>query len=307
MTELLSPAFSDRLQALAKDRAAEYRGATPFPNIFLDDFLPAEIAEAALRDFPQPQQLNWREFANPREAKLGFGTAEEMPPSIREILYFFNSRPALRFLEELTGIQGLIPDPYFFGGGLHQIKSGGFLEIHADFNRHPKLKLDRRINLLLYLNQDWPEEYGGHLELWNLEMTEPVRKILPLFNRCAIFNTTSTSYHGHPVPLACPPERTRKSLALYYYTNGRPEEEIRDVHDTLFQHRPGVIFPDDPVPAPAPEVPPEPAPQPVEAAPQPTPLPEPQPESQTKPRPDSQVRSRVAPLARFKNWVFRTR
>ncbi len=247
MTELLSPDFTAHLQALAQEKAGEYRNNTPFPNIFLDDFLPGPVAQAALREFPQPQQLAWREFSNPREAKLGFGAAEEMPDPIREILYFFNSRPALQFLEELTGIQGLIPDPYFFGGGLHQIKSGGFLEVHADFNRHPKLKLDRRINLLLYLNQEWPEEYGGHLELWNRDMSEAVRKILPVFNRCAIFNTTSTSYHGHPLPLTCPPERTRKSLALYYYTNGRPEEEVREVHDTLFQHRPGVVFPDDPV------------------------------------------------------------
>jgi hypothetical protein len=74
-------------------------------------------------------------------------------------------------------------------------------------------------------------------------MTRAERKILPVFNRCAIFNTTSTSYHGHPTPLACPPDRTRKSIASYYYTNGRPEEEVSEVHSTLFQHRPGVETP----------------------------------------------------------------
>lgn len=248
MNELLNPAFLTRLQTLAKERAAEYRGNTPFPSIYFDDFLPLPAAQAALRDFPQPQQLPWKEFANAREAKLGFGTVEEMPESIREVLYFLNSRPALEFLEELTGIGGLIPDPYFLGGGLHQIKSGGYLEIHADFNRHPKLKLDRRINLLVYLNQEWKEDYGGHLELWKPDMSEAVQKILPIFNRCAIFNTTSTSYHGHPTPLACPPERTRKSIALYYYSNGRPEEEAREVHDTLFQERP-VPLEEQPAPA----------------------------------------------------------
>jgi Rps23 Pro-64 3,4-dihydroxylase Tpa1-like proline 4-hydroxylase len=122
---------------------------------------------------------------------------------------------------------------------LHQIKRGGYLEVHADFNRHSKLKLDRRLNLLLYLNQDWRDEYGGHFELWNADMTRPVRKILPLFNRCAVFSTTSTSYHGHPTPLACPAGRTRKSIATYYYSNGRPEEEVRDDHSTLFQARHG--------------------------------------------------------------------
>jgi Rps23 Pro-64 3,4-dihydroxylase Tpa1-like proline 4-hydroxylase len=236
---LLSDAFTARLQQLAKKKAVEYRTNPPFPNIYLDDFLPASVSEAVLRDFPEPKQLRWNEFSDRNQAKLAFDTAEKLPSSIREVLYFFNSRPMLEFLEELTGIRGLIPDPYFVGGGLHQIKPGGFLEVHADFNRQSKLKLDRRLNLLLYLNPDWKEEYGGHFELWNEDMTASVRKILPIFNRCAIFSTTSTSYHGHPIPLTCPPGRTRKSIAIYYYSNGRPEEEARNAHNTLFQKREG--------------------------------------------------------------------
>jgi Rps23 Pro-64 3,4-dihydroxylase Tpa1-like proline 4-hydroxylase len=195
--------------------------------------------ETALRDFPEPKQLPWDEFSDRNQVKLAFDAAERLPASIRDILYFFNSRPMLGFLEDLTGIRGLIPDPYFTGGGVHQIKPGGFLEVHADFNLNNKLKLDRRLNVLLYLNQDWKEGYGGHFELWSKDMSASVRKILPLFNRCAIFSTTSTSYHGHPTPLSCPPDRTRKSIAIYYYSNGRPEEEVKEGHDTLFQARVG--------------------------------------------------------------------
>jgi hypothetical protein len=97
--------------------------------------------------------------------------------------------------------------------------------------------------VMVYLNKDWKEEYGGHFELWNRDMSCAEQKILPLFNRCAIFSTTSYSYHGHPNPLTCPPDRTRKSIATYYYSNGRPEEEVSDAHSTLFQHRPGVKEP----------------------------------------------------------------
>lgn len=237
--ELFNEAFLEQLKRLGKERAAEYRTNTPYPNIHFDDFLPRNVAEAAVRDFPRPKQLRWSEFADENQVKLAFDTAEKLPPSIRDILYFFNSRPMLEFLEELTAIRGLIPDPYFVGGGVHQIKPGGFLEVHADFNRHTKLKLDRRLNLLLYLNQDWKEEYGGHFELWNKDMSACVRKVLPLFNRCALFSTTSTSYHGHPTPLSCPPDRTRRSIAVYYYSNGRPEEEVTEGHDTLFQEREG--------------------------------------------------------------------
>lgn len=243
MNHFFNDVFLTRLKHLSLERAHEYQSNEPFPNIYFDDFLPSAAAEAALRDFPEPKQLRWTEFADKDQAKLAFDVAEKLPCAIREILYFMNSRPMLEFLEVLTGIDGIIPDPYYVGGGLHQIKRGGFLEVHADFNRHSKLKLDRRLNVLIYLNQEWREEYGGHFELWNKEMTAPVRKILPVFNRCAIFTTTSTSYHGHPTPLACPAGRTRKSIATYYYSNGRPEEEVNVSHSTLFQARKGAEKP----------------------------------------------------------------
>jgi hypothetical protein len=243
MKELLSDGYLQKLQALAKEKAEEYKNNKPFPHIYFDDFLPLEAAEAALRDFPEPKQITWSEFNNPNEKKLAFDVVEKLPPTVRDVLYFLNSRPMIEFLEVLTGIQGVIPDPYFVGGGLHQIKRGGKLGVHADFNYHTKYKLDRRINLLIYMNKDWKEEYGGHFELWNQDMSSAEKKLLPLFNRCAIFSTTSFSYHGHPTPLSCPPDRTRKSIATYYYSNGRPEEEVTEVHSTLFQEIPAAKRP----------------------------------------------------------------
>ena len=247
MDELLHDSFLNRLQNLARDKASEYQNNTPFPNIYFDNFLPEAALEAALRDFPEPRELRWREFEDRNQKKLSFEAVEQLPASLRNILYFLNSRPMLQFLEVLTGIRGLISDPYYVGGGLHQIRPGGHLEVHADFNWHEALRLDRRINVLLYLNKDWRDEYGGHFELWNRDMTLAVRKILPIFNRRAIFSTSDYSYHGHPTPLTCPPTRTRKSIATYYYSNGRPEEEVSESHSTLFQHRHGVAPAADPL------------------------------------------------------------
>ncbi len=240
METLFSDDYAQKLEALATESAEKYKNAKPFPHICFDDFLPLDAAEAALKVFPEPKTLTWTEFNEETQRKLAFNEVEKLPAALRDVLYFLNCRPMLKFLEILTGIKAVIPDPYYAGGGLHQIRRGGNLEVHADFNFHPKLKLDRRINVLIYMNKDWKEEYGGHFELWNKEMTAAEQKILPVFNRCAIFSTTSTSYHGHPTPLACPPERTRKSIATYYYSVGRPEEELNDAHSTLFQQRPGV-------------------------------------------------------------------
>jgi len=235
---LFSDSFHQHLKELAKAEAPRYQSAHPFPSIYFDNFLPMEAAEAAHDAFPQPKQAAWTKFNDPNQKKLAFDAVERLPQPVRDVLYFLNSRPMLDFLEILTGIEGVISDPHFVGGGLHQIVPGGKLDVHADFNRHTKLQLDRRINVLVYMNKDWHEEYGGHFELWDKEMKQAEAKILPVFNRCAIFSTTSTSYHGHPTPLSCPPDRTRKSIATYYYTNGRPEEEVNDDHSTLFMKRP---------------------------------------------------------------------
>jgi Rps23 Pro-64 3,4-dihydroxylase Tpa1-like proline 4-hydroxylase len=215
--------------------AAQYRDAQPFPHIVLDGLFDDQALDAVLREFPSPESMKWNRFDNPLEKKLGYFHATSTPPeTIRAFLDRMNSFEMLLWLEALTGIDGLIPDPYFGGGGLHQIEPGGFLKVHADFNVHPKLKLDRRLNMLIYLNKEWREEYGGHLELWDPDGRSCVKRILPLFNRTVVFSTTDRSYHGHPHPLTSPAGTTRKSVSLYYYTAGRPEEERSAPHDTVF-------------------------------------------------------------------------
>jgi Rps23 Pro-64 3,4-dihydroxylase Tpa1-like proline 4-hydroxylase len=213
----------------------QYVNAQPFPHALIDGLFPDELLDTLLAEFPKPDEIEWRKFDNATEKKLGYWYESSLQPNLQTFLYEMNSAPVLRFLEGLTGIEGLIPDPYYGGAGPHQILPGGFLKIHADFNWHPLLKLDRRLNLLTYLNKDWKEEYGGHLELWDREMTHCVKKILPVFNRTVVFSTTDFSYHGHPEPLACPEGRSRKSVSFYYYTNGRPDEERSAPHDTIFR------------------------------------------------------------------------
>lgn len=229
----------EQLMPLANELASKYSAAEPFPHVVIDGLLSGDVLRQVAADFPNADEIDWHRSANPRQQKLATEDETQLGDSARWLLYQLNSATFMKFLEVLTGIEGLIPDPYFAGGGLHQIERGGYLKIHADFNRHPKFMLERRLNLLLYLNDDWKDDYGGHLELWNKEMTHCVQRILPSFNRCVIFNTTDFSYHGHPEPLTCPPDRTRKSLALYYYSNGRPDDEVSEDHGTLVKPRPG--------------------------------------------------------------------
>lgn len=245
MTESATTRFTfddARLMELATTLREDFASAKPFPNVVIDDFVATEVLDAVLREFPEPEAARWQEFDKPTEVKLALADTSQMGPATRNLLAQFNGQGFIRFLEALTGISGLIPDPHYGGGGLHQIRSGGFLKIHADFNRNDRLNLDRRLNVLLYLNKDWDDSYGGHLELWDREMNGAAQRLLPTFNRMVCFATTSTAYHGHPEPLTCPADRARRSMALYYYTNGRPESEKGVPHSTLFQPRPGEQF-----------------------------------------------------------------
>jgi hypothetical protein len=231
----------EELKAFATEKHDQYVQADPFPNIYFDDFFIPERLQEVLTEFPDLTSNPDLKFSDANQVKLASKGEYRFGSRTLTFMHFLNSQPFLEFLSTLTGIDNLIPDPFFDGGGCHQIQPGGMLKIHADFNKHPHTKLDRRLNVLVYMNQDWHEEYGGHFELWDTEMKGCRKKILPLFNRMALFSTTSNSYHGHPNPLTCPPDRTRKSLALYYYTNGRPESEIVkgiEDHNTIFRHRP---------------------------------------------------------------------
>lgn len=216
----LNYGFSD--PALVKDKGLDlserYQTAEPFPHIVIDNFLSPEILEACLEDFPKGADPDSQTFDRAQERYKTSYNPDYLSPRVRSFFYSLNSRPFIEFLQNMTGVKGLMADPYFMGGGFHQTTQGGHLSVHADFNLHPLLKVERRLNLLVYLNKDWRLEFGGALELWDREMKASVKQVAPEFNRCVVFSTNATSYHGHPVPVQHPDRTPRRSLALYYYT-----------------------------------------------------------------------------------------
>jgi Rps23 Pro-64 3,4-dihydroxylase Tpa1-like proline 4-hydroxylase len=240
MNSYLSPSFKN-LVSVATKFQAEYQNNVPFPNIHFNDFFNTEFLDSVLAEFNINEERDSVFFNDANQLKWSSKGDTSFGQNTKELIHFLNTESFLQFLQKLTGIEEtLLPDPYLIGGGLHEIKRDGFLKIHADFNKHPKTKLDRRINVLIYLNKDWEDEYGGHFELWNKDMTHCEKKIKPDFNTLAIFSTSDYSYHGHPSPLNCPKNSSRKSIALYYYTNGRPQNEVHtglQEHGTLFKAR----------------------------------------------------------------------
>lgn len=230
------------LKATAEFYSKGYHFAQPFPNITFPNFFNPGMLEEVRREFPRLTKENSMFYNSPQELKYASRGTTLFGPWTRGFVKYLNSPEFINFLQALTGIkEPLVPDHEFMGGGLHQIPRGGFLKLHADFNKKEIAgkKLDRRLNLLIYLNKDCKDEYGGHFELWNKDRSKCMQRIAPVFNTMALFSTTSTSYHGHPDPLKCPEGMNRISIALYYYSDGRPAEEITAEHTTKFVGRKG--------------------------------------------------------------------
>ena len=245
--DLHSAMSRERLLELGRTHASKFRRAHPYPHVAIDNFLPPEFLREVCAEYPEQPEAQIRKNAtwdcthstgtrNKCSTELsgamdGQGKAVWRSPYSRALFSMLLGPDFVDFLETLTGIEGLISDNAFQGSGFDQTLPGGALGVHTDFHYHKNLALTRRVNTFVYCNQDWKEEYGGHLELWSATsatMHSPrprpdrmERRYLPSFNRFFVFATGDHSFHGHPMPLnTSSVGRNRRSVAMYYYTNG---------------------------------------------------------------------------------------
>lgn len=202
-----------------------FKNATPFNHVVIDNFFHDETTDALVQDFPRYYDNEWHTTYNsPLESlKRTCNHWDRFPKRTYNVFNRLNSNAFLWSMKILCGIP-VFADPGLHGGGWHIHASGGKLNIHKDYSIHPKLGLERRLNLIVYLTPDWQPEWGGGLELWSNdpETNKPLKceKVVDnKFNRAIIFDTTQNSWHGLPKPISCPENVYRKSLAVYYLSN----------------------------------------------------------------------------------------
>jgi len=235
--------LQEHVRAAVEDLARRFRAAEPFPHVVIDGFLRDDAVETLLAEFPPFERGDCTNEAGRPGLKSTFERVAELGPGFARIDRLMQSPDFLSFLGGVTGIDDLLYDAAYVGGGTHENRPGQALDPHVDFNYHPSTGWHRRLNLLLYLNDEWREEWGGCLELhrnaWNPSADE-VTTVLPLRNRCVIFETSERSWHGF-LPITPPPDQprlARRSLALYFYTRERPPAETAPAHATVYVERP---------------------------------------------------------------------
>lgn len=245
--QLLSPEVLNGTEGLA----ARFKSARPFPHVVIDDFLNDSFCAEICQQFPGFHASSAFNEDGQVGGKAVQEKVRELGPAFRKMDDLVQSQEFLALIGRITGIGQLRYDPWYFGGGTHENRPGQDLDAHIDFNYHPITRQHRRLNLIIYLNDEWDDRWGGSLQLHRDPGLPPgeddVVTVTPLMNRCVIFETSERSWHGFD-RIDVPPGKahlSRRSFAIYFYTDWRPANETADEHSTVYveRHLPGRFAP----------------------------------------------------------------
>lgn len=195
----------------------KFLNADPFEHIIIENFLNEDYIEELFLSFPEDiQSENWYKYNNPIEKKYARDDIKNFPNCLKEFFYILSTQEITNVFSHLSSIKNLESDPYLHGAGLHAHPKDGLLHMHLDYEKHPYLEKERRLNVILYISKDWKEEWNGETQLWDNNMENCVVKSPVKFNTAIIFKTNETSWHGLPEKICCPEDVLRKSIAYYY-------------------------------------------------------------------------------------------
>ena len=234
--------LSDQVQASVTALAQQFQQLQPFRHAVIDNFLQPAFAGRLLAEFPEFNPARAINENGMVGKKAVCETVRALGPSYTQLDSLIQGQDFLGFVSRITAIPDLLYDPYYFGGGTHDNRNGQGLDAHVDFNRHPVTHAHRRLNLIVYLNPDWQADWGGVFELHSDPHSgdDKIVRVLPIFNRAVIFETTEKSWHAFS-PITLPEARqheARRSIALYFYSSERPAGELAATHSTVYVDRP---------------------------------------------------------------------
>lgn len=230
------------LQQRKGEIARFFNEQKPFRYVVIENFFLHNAAEKIYNKYPLPDAQEWNATTYIDQRRKFIKNKFSETDLFNKVFQELHSTELIAYLQEISGISDLLCDPELFGAGLHQSITGAHLNVHIDYNIHPITKLHRRLNLIVYMNKDWKDEYEGHIEFWDYTSDEKrfLTRYAPSFNRCVIFETNEHSFHGHPKPLNTPQGINRKSLAVYYYTKNRAVSETAPEHNSVFINTEGI-------------------------------------------------------------------
>ena len=233
----LEDALANNLETLSALKES-FQNGDPIHHIYESSFFSEKDVMTILSHWPSLQDERWHTLQRMIQfgvgKKLEISSLEKMPQPISALLKQLQTKEFIQAVEYITGIPNLKSDMDLYGGGIVYTPSGGFLKIHADFNYYDKIKLYRRVNLIIYMNEEWNPDWKGGLQLWSSDMKEKKQEYLPFLNHFILFRVNDKAFHGYPEPLACPETVGRKSINLYYYSEEPDTHQDKEPHKTIW-------------------------------------------------------------------------
>jgi len=206
----------DRLEREKDILRERFLSAKPFPHIAIDNFLKPGCAERLYESAAEPDNKYKIKDVLFSKNRYQFPDYRGISEDYQQLYDDITSEKFAELISYITD-ENVFFDKDFHGGGLHLGTKNAHLDMHADFNYHPKHKhWFRNLNLLLYLNKDWKPEYGGSLKLEDARTGEKT-EIEPLLNRLAIMHCRDYTLHGYDTT-HFPEGKARTSVAIYAYT-----------------------------------------------------------------------------------------
>jgi len=215
----------------------DFSSASPIPMTVIDDFLPVDVASNMFQELQSINESTWRTFTRNGSHMIELNKLNQTPLAF-EVTNYLHSASSLAGLEKMTGIKGLIPDPYLIGAGYSKSFAGDTLKIHTDFNWNDTLKLHRAASMIIYLTPDWDPSWNGGLDFYDKERENVVTHVDCLFNRCIIWQYDKLGWHGHTKPLMCPRDKPRTTFRLFFYTSNSTFKEDDPPHRSQYWYDP---------------------------------------------------------------------
>lgn len=205
----------------------------PSPSIIIENFFHDDVALSLNEECQNSDDSQWKVFTRNGSHMIEYNNIQQLPKAY-EAYSYLHSGPFLKWLEQLTGIDGLIPDPHLIGAGYSRSFKGDTLKVHTDFNWNNELKLYRVLSLIVYLTPGWKEEWGGGLDFYNEDRTEVIKTLPCLYNNCAIWKYEELGFHGYTTPISCPEGKSRNSIRAFYYVSDGEYKKGFTPHRSLY-------------------------------------------------------------------------
>lgn len=210
-----------------------YRSHPSYSKLEIKNFLPIDVVQSMSAELDQIPLESCKKFTRKDSCMYEYNNLDDTPIQ-DEVVHALHSSTFLKWLQAVTDTVDLIPDPHLIGAGYSKAYTGDSLKIHTDFNWNNQLRLHRRLSVIIYLNEEWNESWGGNLDFYDTDRENVLSRVIPRAGNMVVWSYNNLAYHGYPEPMTNPKGTCRKNLRLFYYVSNASHNNIVQPHRSLY-------------------------------------------------------------------------